>query len=210
MQNQFIEIPVTQSFIENRNLIYSVGINDADYQVKPLVGGIRLVCPFYTKWQGMMHRCFSEKFQEKHPTYKGCSVCDEWLIFSNFKAWMLTQDWEGMELDKDIINPENKIYSPDNCCFVPQKLNKLLNDFAAGRGELPRGVCFCKQTGRYQAHVCIGGKAKKLGRHDTIKQASAAYVKAKVSLILKAANEQSDRRIANGLRLHAELLKRNA
>ena len=64
----------------NRSLICGVGVNDANYATS----GKRM-CPFYRRWINMLERCYSEKFQEKNPTYRGCSVCEEWLTFSNFK-----------------------------------------------------------------------------------------------------------------------------
>ena len=74
-------------------LVSGVGINDADYEVQKytVVSGKRKriwICPYYITWTHMLQRCYSEKSQLKHPTYKGCTVCDEWLIFSNFKTWM--------------------------------------------------------------------------------------------------------------------------
>lgn len=53
---------------------------------------------------------------------------------------MLTKDWQGNQLDKDILNPGNKEYSPDNCIFVTQDINLLLNSRAKCRGKYPQGV----------------------------------------------------------------------
>lgn len=41
----------------------------------------------YSTWVTMLRRCYSVKFQEKQPTYKSCSVCEEWITYSNFKNW---------------------------------------------------------------------------------------------------------------------------
>lgn len=57
------------------------------------------------------------------PTYEGCTVCDEWLYFSNFKKWFDENYIEGFQLDKDIIIRGNKVYSPQTCCFVPKEIN---------------------------------------------------------------------------------------
>jgi len=87
-------------------LVCGVGINDADYptrRYKTVNGKSKLVwtCPFWRKWKDMISRCYSERELEKYPTYKGCSVCEDWLYFSRFKAWMEKQAWEGLVLDKD-------------------------------------------------------------------------------------------------------------
>lgn len=38
----------------------------------------------YIKWFSMFNRCFDEKYQEKQPTYIGCSVSEEFWNFQNF------------------------------------------------------------------------------------------------------------------------------
>jgi len=40
---------------------------------------------------------------------------------------MERQDWEGKHLDKDILIPGNKIYSPDRCIFVSSLINLLID-----------------------------------------------------------------------------------
>jgi len=73
---------------KKNKLVCGVGINDADYEVQPIINGKRVMCPFYAKWVGMLERCYSEKFQNKWPTYIGCYVILDWIYFSNFKYWM--------------------------------------------------------------------------------------------------------------------------
>ena len=83
-------------------LVFGIGVNNADYVVQKweTVGYVdgkrkrKLVweCPFYRTWKNMLMRCYSTKFQERRPTYKGCSVSEEWKTFSNFRAWMEKQD----------------------------------------------------------------------------------------------------------------------
>ncbi|AMR57359.1 putative restriction endonuclease [Pseudomonas phage vB_PsyM_KIL3b] len=121
-------------------LVQGVGTNDADYVVQPMVNGKQVVCPFYNRWYAMIKRCYSEKELKKHPEYRDKYVCSEWLLFSNFKAWMETQDWKGKHLDKDLLVQGNKVYSPETCVFVPAWLNSLLTDSEAKRGDLPLGV----------------------------------------------------------------------
>ena len=202
----FKEIPASKKSISKRKPVYGVGVNDAKYSVYSQINGNQSMCPFYKKWMLMLQRCYSENLHNEKPGYKECEVHSEWLIFSNFRSWMICQEWENKHLDKDIINPGNKLYSKDNCRFITGKLNTLLNDRAAKRGNYPQGVSLDKRTNKYIAHVSINGKVKHLGVYDTPDQASDSYVKEKVKLILKAADEQDDPLIANGLRLHAKLL----
>ena len=72
-------------------LVYGVGINDVNYVIRiveqlPKTNGKRkekLIwkCPFYSRWASMLERCYSKSLLEKYPSYIGCSVCEEWLIF---------------------------------------------------------------------------------------------------------------------------------
>lgn len=190
-----------------KRLIQGVGVNDADYVLNQTENGKTVLCPFYRRWMDMLTRCYSDNWHQKRPTYIGCSVCDEWLSFMNFKAWMIVQDWKGKQLDKDIIEPGNKLYSSDTCCFISQDINLLLTDSAAIRGKYPQGVYFNKTAGKFQAYIKISGIKKSLGYFHTSEEASVVYIDAKSSHILDIANEQSDLRVKSGLKMHSEILK---
>ena len=55
----------------------------------------------------------------------GCSTIDDWHNQSKFSEWYLLHEYrfDGWEIDKDILLKGNKIYSPENCCFVPAEIN---------------------------------------------------------------------------------------
>ena len=57
-----------------KKLIRGVGISDADYPVRPLVSGKKVICPYYKTWTDMLRRCYSPEFHSRYPTYKGCEV----------------------------------------------------------------------------------------------------------------------------------------
>lgn len=85
----------------------------------------------YIKWKSMLCRCYYKKYLIEKPTYKDCTVAEIWHNFQNFAQWYeenydpkLMQDWE---LDKDMLVKGNKTYSPETCCFVPRKLNMIVN-----------------------------------------------------------------------------------
>ena len=135
-------------------------------------------------WKGMMERCYSEKSLQRSPTYKGCSVDVCWHNFQNFAEWCQTQVGfmeEGWQLDKDLLaNPEDaKIYSPSVCVFVPQEINTLFAKGVRCSEELPIGVSYCKDRGKYQASCSDGGKKVALGRFPTPELAHEAYLKYK-------------------------------
>ena len=206
--NDFIEIPASKKSLSLRKPVYGVGTNDADYIVKPIIGGRRVICPFYRKWQSMLMRCYSGKYQEKYPTYAGCSVCSEWLTFSIFKAWMEKQEWQSMQLDKDLIVCGNKIYSPEFCVFVPSQLNALLLDNSAARGEWPQGVHFRKQCAKFQSYCNVNGTQKHLGLFTTPESASNAYKAFKSNRVKEVAQEyKSNTKLYDALMIHASLFK---
>jgi len=205
--SQFIEVPASAQSIAQRKLVYGIGINDADYQIKITANGNERKCPFYRTWQSMLTRCFCKKYHARQPTYKKCDVSKEWLVFSNFKKWMESQNWLGMQLDKDIINPMNKLYSKENCVFVSRKLNNLLNDQKNRRGKWPIGVAFNKRRQLYISECYANGESNYLGSFNTPEEASQAYKQFKSNHITEIASQQTDERIKNGLLKYAELLR---
>jgi len=203
--NNFIEVPANKNSISMRKTIYSIAVNDAPYKAEITIDGKRYFCEYFIRWQHMLQRCYCAKYQAKRPTYKGCTVCPEWLTFSNFKAWMIKQDWEGKHLGKDILVIGNKVYSPDSCCFISGSVNSLLSDRAAARGDYPQGVTIERKSGKFMARISINGVSKYLGSFKTPKSASDVYRAAKKTYIIEIAQTQESR-VKAGLLRHAEAL----
>jgi len=202
----FTEILATKKSIQHRSSIYGIGINDADYIISFDDNGKQQICPYYSAWSSMIRRCYSANFLKTHGTYKDCTVVKEWLTFSKFKQWMESQEWEGYHLDKDIINPKNKLYSPDNCCFVSPSINMLLTNSAAKRGKYPQGVQFFKRLNKFVSAYSYNGKTKHIGVFNNQEDAEQSYKHFKRKYILELANDLLDDRVKNGLKKHAELL----
>ena len=191
-------------------LVQGVGISDADYVTQKWetieVNGVRKkklvwVCPFYRAWKNMLVRCYSSKFQEKKPTYKGCSVSEEWLRFSNFKRWMENQDWEDMQLDKDILFNGNKVYSAETCVFVTKAVNLFTTDRGASRGEWLIGVDWTKRDGKFRSRCRnpFTNKHEHLGYFTCELEAHQTWLKRKLELAHLLAAEQTDERVAKAL-----------
>jgi len=200
----FRKIKTCQEDLNKRSLIYGVGINDADYMVLHHRGGKKNLCQYYKIWICMLTRCYSEKYQYRQPTYKGCYVCKDWLTFTVFKRWMQSYDWKGKFLDKDIINPGNKVYSSENCAFVSREINNLLTDSAGARGDHPIGVNF--RRNRFESRISIDGRRFHLGTFKNAKDASDKYITAKVADVISKADEQIDSRLRDGLISHAKII----
>ena len=189
---RFIEKPANKQSIDNRKLVCGVGINDADYIVQPKINGKRVTCPYYSSWHSMLARCYSSNYQLMCPTYAGCSVCKEWLLFSNFKSWMTKQSWNGMALDKDILHQGNKVYSPDSCLFISGDINKLLSDRKAKRGRYLIGVDYHKQSKKFRASCSVKGSVRYIGLYETEEMAHDAYKEFKYKIISDIAKEQTE------------------
>ena len=148
----------------------------------------------YIKWHDMIHRCYNEKFHKRQPQYKGCTVCVEWLNYSNFKIWYDKHKIPGMtlDLDKDILFKENKIYSPETCCFVSHTINALFLSRKEARGEYPIGVSYEKEKKKFRACMAFMGKQIKLGTFDTAEAAFARYKEYKEDFIQDMAEQYRD------------------
>lgn len=149
----------------------------------------------YLRWHDMMNRCYNEKFHERNPQYKGCTVCEEWLNYSNFKVWYDQHKIVGMklDLDKDILFKGNMVYSPETVAFVPHEINTLFLNGKKNRGDLPLGVNFDTSKGKYRAQMAYMGRTKKLGTFDDIDLAFAKYKQYKEDFIRKMAEQYRDR-----------------
>jgi len=188
--NDFVCIPASKSSLSKRKLVCGIGINDARYTVGLSAGGRRVPCPIYSIWRAVVKRCYSEAVQKRQPAYRGCSMSDEWLLFSNFRMWVVKQSWVGKDLDKDIIKSGNKLYSSETCIFVSHRINTLLISAQTSKGKLSTGVSY--EYSRYRARCHSDGGGVDLGRFDTEKEASDAYLSFKSKCVLKVASEQSE------------------
>lgn len=148
----------------------------------------------YLKWHDMLVRCYNEKFHERQPQYRECTVCEEWLNYSNFKVWYDQNKIKGMslDLDKDILFKGNKIYSPETCCFVPHAINTLFLNKKADRGDFPIGVSYEKDKKKFRAYMSFMGKQIKIGTFDTAESAFARYKEYKEDVIKDIAEQYKD------------------
>ena len=191
--NNFVKGEVKSHFTPS---VYGVGVTG----VEPTRNENGELINSYICWVNILKRCYSYKFQEKNPTYKGCYVCDKWLCYPNFKKWYDENyyeiDGKILQLDKDILVKGNKVYSPDTCVFVPNFINSLFIKNQNVRGELPIGVYYNKRNKKYVAQLSIfkDGKSTKkfLGYYNTPNESFEVYKQAKEDYIKEVADEYKD------------------
>ena len=161
----------------NRKPVFGVGIND----VSEYTRGTKA----YLVWKSMLARCYSDYTRKANPAYVGCSVCEEWLVLSVFKKWFDENYIPGTQLDKDIIVRDNKVYSPDTCCFVPQEINKLFKGHTRTKSNLPHGIV--RQYRKFRATIRTNGVAHRMS-FDNLADAVAFYELNRSQRILDVAN----------------------
>ena len=142
----------------------------------------------------MMNHCYNERFLERNPQYKECTVCEEWWNYCNFKVWYDKYKVPSLslDLDKDILFKGNKVYSPETVAFVPHVINTLFLSRKKSRGDLPLGVYYEKDECKYRAVMGFLGRQIKLGRFDTAESAFARYKEYKEDFIKDMAEQFKD------------------
>lgn len=141
---------------KSNKMVAGVGVNDADYPVVRFgkdINGKRnreWICPYYKTWAAMLNRCYRNPVET---AYKDTTVCEEWHTFSNFKAWMEKQDWEGKDLDKDLLTDNNQ-YSSKNCIFIPEWLNTLIS--GEKKSSSYKLIAIQEDCGKYTSSPCCG------------------------------------------------------
>lgn len=174
--------------------IYGVGYFGVGVH-KAKISGIK--CKKYITWTSILQRCYSSKCQVRNPTYKVCSVSEDWHNYQNFAGWFEENYVDGWEVDKDLLIIGNKVYSPDTCVFVPKRLNNFIVDFwNLSSNVLPAGVC--KKGNKYGAR-CSDGKGGRifLGVFKTEMEAHIAWRNFKlcVAMNMKPEMDEIDERI---------------
>jgi hypothetical protein len=147
----------------------------------------------YNVWSNMLDRCYCEKDKHKYPAYyEICTVCREWLNFQTFAEWherhLYNIPNERVEIDKDILIPNNKIYSPETCLIVPQSINLLFSRHTIEGRNLPVGIREQK-FGKYVVTFTYKGITNYFGQIETLEDACNTYINCKKKFLIKAAED---------------------
>lgn len=136
----------------------------------------------YISWCNMLKRCFDEELKNTYKTYENVTCCEEWLLFENFYEWLHSQEnfdkWLSgyrWDIDKDILIKGNKIYSPETCCLVPNRVNKLFVKQDRKRGLLPIGIVKTKCGFQVFCQNPFTNKQEPLGTYTNSVKAFCVY-----------------------------------
>lgn len=146
---------------------------------------------------------------------------NNFIDFQEFASWCqiqenyLAKDNKGKfyQLDKDILAPDNKIYSKETCCFIPPELNMLLSKGNNKTNKYLIGTCFVQKVGRFTAHVSGHPYLKHgyIGIYDTEIEAHRAWQLGKIE-VLKHSLVKFDympSNILEGLTKHINLIQKH-
>ena len=151
-------------------------------------------------WSGIYNRCYI-----RDDVYDGSTMCDLWKDDPDaFAEWYNSEyyevDGESMAVDKDLLCPGNKDYSPDKCCILPQSLNTMLSNSKKHRApkkygryvryvDLPYGVKYDEKREKYFGRIKPFGHDETidLSYWETAEEAFAEYKRVKEADILLAA-----------------------
>lgn len=145
----------------------------------------------YQAWVNMLARVYKPPVERIKREYENTSVCPEWHNYQNFAEWYCNTmnnlkpadfTWD---LDKDLLVPGNRIYSPNTCCIIPRAINALFTDAAFMRGDLPLGVT--RHGKSYRPFLNKNGEQKGIGTYPTIADAQRAYWSEKFRVIQETA-----------------------
>ena len=145
-----------------------------------------------------IRRCYDEKW-ENHESYIGVTVCDEWLNDEQaFFDWAKNDYYEypePLELDKDLLSIDGqKQYSPDTCCFLPERINDMFREHPSESGEKGISIGTLKNGSiRYK----IGKKPRyyspQRSSFETLEEAKIEYKKCRIQMLEKVITEELEK-----------------
>lgn len=138
---------------------YNVGYNSGKYgyAATEKVAGQWVNIKRYTVWSSMIKRCYNGELL----VYQDVTVDSTWHDYQDFAKWWeaqpLHRQQDNWQLDKDIVNPNARVYSPENCRLVPTQINTLIKKMADK--DCVQGVNYHKRDKAYRAYVAdVNGK----------------------------------------------------
>jgi hypothetical protein len=178
--------------------VMGMALNDWPHPVTKYEGGKQIwKCKIYTIWTNMLIRCETVPGQERQPTYRDVDVCEEWFSFSKFREWAAPRYKDGYELDKDLLHPGSKLYSPETCRFIRFEVNRTLH-MKEPTGNLPTGVA--KKRERFTARICNGSGVREfLGSRLTPMEAHKLWQARKIEVLEEFIASEPDIVVAGAL-----------
>ena len=123
-----------------------------------------------------------------NPDYSDVDVSNEFSNLTSFLDWHdqnYVKDWQ---LDKDILNPYSREYSPQNCMYVPPEVNQLFK--STKPGKYMKGV---EASGKkFKAYCSVDGKKICLGTYPTELEAHKVHMKWRKARLIELAEKYKE------------------
>ncbi len=149
-------------------------------------------------YRGMMVRCNPLDKTGSLSSYEGCSSL--FRDFQEFTEWCQTQygymyreeNGKFWQLDKDLYSIGNRLYSPETCLFVPQRINCLFTNQRQKKYDLPLGIIYkvktdvmTKERSRPYESRCNNSKGRQLsgGFYADPIEAHFSYLTMKIKVV---------------------------
>jgi hypothetical protein len=129
-------------------------------------------------WRDIIRRCYSNENKRTHLPYKNCAVSEEWKNYSNFYKWYEDNFYEcsdQLEVDKDILSKEEKIYSKETCLLIPREINGFCK-------PSKQGGCYLTVCNKWSANVNRRSGYTHIGNFDNFEEAEIEFIKCKNSI----------------------------
>lgn len=167
--------------------------------------------PAYTRWNGMLSRCYNTNYSE-YVRYGalGTTVDALWHNYQNFAEWFCSRGKLNWTVDKDLLCIGGvKKYSEENCVVVPTYVNNSIVHQKHNTNGLPIGVWWSSNAAasKYTAEM----EKKSLGCYKTPMEAHRAWQTAKakkleVTLTKYLKEDFVEEKAVKGLVMRIELL----
>lgn len=162
----------------------------------------------YRVYNGIYRRCYDPEVKKMYPHYKDSAMCDGWKESPESLSEWYESEWyeidEDLVVDKDLLFPGNKEYSPSKCCLLPASLNTLLSNYkkhyyredtilSRKNNNLPLGVRYDINREKYYGQIKIDDNLITLGYKDTKEEAFEDYKRHKEAYIVVIADRYKDK-----------------
>ena len=96
---------------------------------------------------------------------------------------MENQNWKELELDKDLLVKDNKVYGPDTCCFLPQAINSIFSSCKKKINlHLPEGV-HLTPNGKYEVRIFIKPNKRFIKTVSSVKESNILALEKKIEAV---------------------------
>lgn len=151
------------------------------------------------KWRNMFKRAYSDRKYKDRPDYMGVSVCDRWFVFKNFyedyikMSKMINIPIEDTRLDKDIKIKGNKLYSPETCVIVDNRINSFFKIESNKKYDMPPNIKYLESGNRRYLVRLFNEKGKSINKtFETLDEACKYRNEKKKEILLIILQEYVD------------------